>query len=703
MINKAELIRKIIKLSGIEVSDAKTFFEIFLSKIAAYLKPGEALKINEVGVFLLKNRIKKNADEELNNNLSNLYLAYYTPESWREFYLTTEKAFSNDNGNLIFNIPNNIFSLTSPIDSYFSLSFGKPVIPLNINSYQPEVSVSPAEIKKEYEIFANKIISRGELIDNSIINSFVAVPSLKTETENVNIKYESQYDEVEEQESVSWDFGGDLEREIQEEEILDVEVNENDLPKFQKDFTDKYELAEEESDSMSWDFGAEEIEEIEGYESSIEEEVKEEEIIKKDERGEYEQVKSLTAEIKESSLLQNDPQGESSIWNSYANDSTAEKVSEEKVKEEDEEIDFSKTVDADYKEYFKGKASARFTPVNDFKKDESEESDEDDDLPFIKRKDGIIELQPRHIREERKAEKQQQKEFSLFSSSQKNQEEIAEAPQPAEAPKAPQLRLHIESDKKTEIKSSFSEKFFINKKPTPFTWKMVSGFIILMMTYFIYQNMQTDQPSKIITSLLPQKKIKVNTQVIERDFEIPVTYPYEPKAVMNFVPDNLVIKYASIGAKENIVETMPETRESNETNFTPPITDEENSALLFSKENPDNKLNQKGAVPKSEDKKTTTVVEQKSQIAKLSESGIIPDDTETAVVNNVFYDGSKYSVQVSSWPNQNTAVNEMERFKKMGYSAYIVKAFVASRNRIFYRVRVGGFNTVAEAQAFNKR
>lgn len=702
MLNKAELIRKIIKLSGIEVSDAKTFFEIFLSKIAAYLKPGEALKINDIGVFLLKNRSQKSTEDELNNNLSNLFLAYYTPESWREFYLTTEKAFSNDNGNLVFNIPNNIYTLSSPIDSYFSLSFGKPVIPLNINSYQPEISASQSEIKKEYENFANKIISGGELIDNSIINSFVAVPSIKNETEEINIKYESQYEEVDETESVSWDFGDDLEREIQEEEILDVEVNENDLPKFQNDFTNKYELAEEESDSMSWDFGAEETEGIEGYESSIDEEVKEEEIIKKDERGEYEQVKSLTAEIKESSLLQNDPQNTDSIWNSYANDATVEKEPEEKLNVEDDEIDFSKTVDADYKEYFKGKSSARFTPVNNFKKEESEEED-DDDLPFIKRKDGIIELQPRHVREERRAEKQQQKEFSLFSSSQKNEEETAEATQPVEAPKAPQLRLHIESEKKTELKPSFSEKFFINKKPTPLTWKMVSGIIILMMTYFIYQNMKSEQPSKILTSLLPQKKINVNTQIIERDFEIPVTYPYEPKAVMNFVSDNLIINYSSAGIFGNIVETIPEVRETNETNFTPPITDEENSALLFSKENPDNQLNQKGAAPKSEDKKTTTDVQQKSQIAQLSESGIIPDDTETSVVNNIFYDGSKYSVQVSSWPNQNTAISEMERFKKMGYSAYVVKAFVASRNKIFYRVRVGGFNNVAEAQAFNKR
>lgn len=706
MLNKAELIRKIIKHSGLDVADAKSFFEIFLSKIAFYLKPGEAIKLDSIGVFLLKRRNDTDTnEEELQTNNSNLYLAFYTHDLWREFYLTSSKVFNNDEGNLIFNIPNNIYSQTSPVDSYFSLSFEKPVIPLDISSYQSKTSLSPQELKKEYENYVNKLISSGELIENEIINSFTNIPTnkniIKDESENI--------------ENVSWDFGEEFARELEEEEILDVEVNENDIQDLKSQFTDKYELAEDENENMSWEFGPPESEVIEGYESSFNEEEKisgEDELkirnINKDTRGEFEEVKSLTTEIEDSIFSNKEPSAADNIWNSYLNENKTETTENASI--EDDEIDFSKTVDADYKEFFKGKNSPRFTPVNNSEleekgKIEDESIEDEDDFPFIKRKDGIIELQPRHIRDERRAKKEQ--EFSLFSSSQKVEEVVEEEQTDLdEESKFPDLRLHVESENiNKQRQDSFLSKFILDKKPTALTWKLFSGFLIITMSYFIYQKTQSEDPNKIIVFDKPQKQININTQIIEREFEVPVTYPYMIKAIINFVPDNIEINLSNLKPNESFVDNnITETRDVNiNENFTPPISDEENAALLFSKDNPNNKLNQKGQEPKAEEKKTETETKSKSQLANLSASGVIPDDTETSVVNNIFYDGSNYSVQVSSWPTTDKAFSEMERFKKMGYTAYVVKAYIPSRNKTFYRVRVGGFSSVTEAQSFNKR
>ena len=51
---KAELIRKIVKRSGIPDSEAKVFFEIFLQKTSGMLRPGQAVKLKSFGYFQLR-------------------------------------------------------------------------------------------------------------------------------------------------------------------------------------------------------------------------------------------------------------------------------------------------------------------------------------------------------------------------------------------------------------------------------------------------------------------------------------------------------------------------------------------------------------------------------------------------------------------------------------------------------------------------
>lgn len=66
--------------------------------------------------------------------------------------------------------------------------------------------------------------------------------------------------------------------------------------------------------------------------------------------------------------------------------------------------------------------------------------------------------------------------------------------------------------------------------------------------------------------------------------------------------------------------------------------------------------------------------------------------------NQIYFDGSKYSVQVSSWLNNSIAENEVKKLRARGFDAYIYKALV--NNNFWSRVRIGYFNSKAEAEGF---
>ena len=71
---------------------------------------------------------------------------------------------------------------------------------------------------------------------------------------------------------------------------------------------------------------------------------------------------------------------------------------------------------------------------------------------------------------------------------------------------------------------------------------------------------------------------------------------------------------------------------------------------------------------------------------------------ERAVKNLIYSDGNLYCFQVSSWKRETVAKQEVARIKKKGYDAFYVEAQIPNRGT-WYRVRVGYFNSVDEAQA----
>jgi len=71
---------------------------------------------------------------------------------------------------------------------------------------------------------------------------------------------------------------------------------------------------------------------------------------------------------------------------------------------------------------------------------------------------------------------------------------------------------------------------------------------------------------------------------------------------------------------------------------------------------------------------------------------------EKKVKGFIYTDGNYYVVQKSSWKNKNQAESEVKRLKKQGLNAFYNSVELPERGGTWYRVRIGYFNTLDEAE-----
>lgn len=88
---------------------------------------------------------------------------------------------------------------------------------------------------------------------------------------------------------------------------------------------------------------------------------------------------------------------------------------------------------------------------------------------------------------------------------------------------------------------------------------------------------------------------------------------------------------------------------------------------------------------------------------KKTESGLVTGRVynvaaERNVGKMIFTDGYLYCFQVSSWRSREKAESELKRLKAKGYDAFIVVANLPELDGTWYRVRVGYFGSLAEAE-----
>jgi cell division septation protein DedD/nucleoid DNA-binding protein len=579
---KAEIIRKLAKRVGVQDLDAKIFFEVFLRKVSLQLNPGETIRVKNIGYFQMRTgKIKNISVGNPEHVLADLIV-----------YHPLRNDIDEAGESLIFNIPFKTEEEYNVIDSYFSLSFGKPVIPLkNANVSEYFIPPSGNELRRLFDTKADKLLqeveviedfAKGEeilLIDSEHINPNqmeINWDEINAESASPgNLFEETTQNTVSDNDAFSWAFGEELEKQIEEEALLDTGTEDNL-------FVDYEDLK-----GLSWDFG-ENIDTKE--EPPIPPDTPHQDEIIKDVNN-FQRVNSFTTDFNIEHNKQYSPE------NIPSEDSDLLNSINEELNDE-------------------GFAEIKHVPRNyQIERDMNIEPDELPEIPAVENELNILNNEIKEL---------------------DNNEPLI--PEPF-------------TYKGATIKQGYS-----NKKGLGF-FVILAVLLVLTGTVFLYIkviNPYYAGHNKVAVTKVDSYNIP--PVIIERDYSIPVTYPYTKDS--------------------NIVHPVDPIDKSV---FAPPGNTKNNDSV---------------AAPPQEKKKADAPVKQ-TLPAAVKKNIQTPD---VKVKQFIYKSGNKYVVQISSWASKSRALEHAAHFTKMGYQTGIE---MANLDRgVYYRVRVGNFNSEIEAQKF---
>ncbi|MBN1300345.1 MAG: SPOR domain-containing protein [Melioribacteraceae bacterium] len=233
-----------------------------------------------------------------------------------------------------------------------------------------------------------------------------------------------------------------------------------------------------------------------------------------------------------------------------------------------------------------------------------------------------------------------------------------------------------------------------------------------------YQPLGGDEDaSAVFNKLVELLNIEVNTS------NSPVNY--DPAIARRIEEANKdVVENLQSGLSETLKQQQIESSvdSADERNTGENITgeiDSENRMIIDHSENSDTQLNDEAdikSIAKIIDPITGNFIELKNNDRgtdnNISETQAEDSDdveltynpaNERNVTNTIFTDGNLYCFQVSSWKRITIAEKEVERLKRSKHNAFIVEARPKHKQGVWYRVRVGYFNTLQEAKDYQKR
>jgi len=84
-------------------------------------------------------------------------------------------------------------------------------------------------------------------------------------------------------------------------------------------------------------------------------------------------------------------------------------------------------------------------------------------------------------------------------------------------------------------------------------------------------------------------------------------------------------------------------------------------------------------------------------------SGNYDANTDRMINSHVWTDGSIYVVQHSSWSSSYRANRIVSQLKAQGHNAFVFKIYIPKFGKTYYRVRIGYFNSLSEAQNYARK
>ncbi len=636
---KAELIRKISNRAGVPDSEAKVFFEIFLKKSSELLSPGEAIFLKGFGHFQLRKGMIKSSDQDMENLPKDsifLELMVYYPTTLREEEVKEE---------IVFNVPAAQYGKYNPIDSHFSLSIGKPIIPIKgISTQDFFIPLTGQELRKLVEDRVDKLLSNIELvksytkgneiliIDTDSIKShqlefnWGEVPSKNISDSKLIAKSKevlTSTKDIAEQE-ITWDFGEDISKEIVEQSILDVDKEETSIIEDQFD-------KEIEEDRTDWNFGINSIEEPP--------EDKPEKMEKADNSGESNAViKKDTFEEMMAEEPDTKIEEENNIDRKFERvrsfSSYFDKDDDNVLPDPDSYKKLRKSDTVSFDDY---EPDSQINNENNllnvegleealqFEKKNDLDNSVKDDINFIGDKNLLNEEEGKSLAGNTDNETISKNNMDLqndFKDSTNDEDK-------KEKPRKSRIITRIEERGSYHSREGLTPVFII-------ALIIIIAIVIAMYFYFTHAFASSKNPD---SQKLAQSKT-IESSIVGRDYTLPVTNSYNKK------------ESDSKGEKNNKV-----TVENGE------LHNEKDNATSISFNN-------------------------------------LPSQVDTAKLHeNISMEDGNYVVQVSSWKSRAIANQQVAKYLAKGYDAYAEKANVPGKGA-WYRVKLKNFKSMREAEDF---
>ncbi len=639
---RAELVKKLTSYAVVDDAYATSFMEAFLMQLHE--------RLHEYETFVLPFKISFSQKKIVRNN--------------EEFYLitcTSQNPLDTPPEELVFAVPTVHDEKKHDKYSVFSISIGKQIIPTKemiASGFAFEPSFS---LKNYFRGKVENLLQSGEFESKKPEPSDFAWNFAPSESENLFSSDESLHEEIsKEVQEFTWDFGNNWKRELHEEEILSVEPSLENVIKHT--FIQENVKEEAEEESSKWDFGEDESQKSSEVKDETKAQTNIEEVDFSKLHGksdseqhsyDYQEVKAKTHEV-------------SIDLPEY------EKLFEREVHEEEPETNLQED-ELLRKTNVHDDHYVHVQSTSEFVLTQEQES-------LLTGKDPFSNFTV----EKTDAEFEDHSGGSVWPGQYFGQKKVTSFPFEKTTSDEYQVTKEKEvEENETLIKREKGNKF----------WLIASIMLIITIVIVLYWKM-LGIPNWLKIQPQTEQLVKKKPAIIEREYDIPVTYPYEVKITEPPKVEQVVDNKSQSSLSPNV--NLPGEKSQIAKN------DIETSDL-FSKNNPYNQIGKKtDKTPEQVQPSKPKTVEVKEPVKKkevIKEK--LPESKKSVLVrDNIYLEGSSYVVQLSSWKSEAIADQEVSRLQKRGIKAFKTSVVIPQKGGTWYRVKVGGFSSAEEASRF---
>ncbi|MGK9367579.1 SPOR domain-containing protein [Melioribacter sp. Ez-97] len=672
--NIDELKKKVSGSLGVSSSEAELAFGIFVKKLADQLAPGLTIKVPGVGFFQLKKNNEENKSDEI-------------------LFSPLRESLSDKVTFISIDMPVHFYEEPSEDTETFSIGVGKPIIPIGEEAEQ-DAEASYVVFKKLIEERTNDLLSESERIpDANIWDEYYKSEKSGTKqdikTELSELTADLHFDE----DRVSEDIINNI---IDDRDKNDEKTEEDDLTPSQllEDY-ESFEDAEttlptENNQDKEEDFGLEYL--LENLESDSANEN-----VDNDDISEREEVKEIEKEEEAHEEAADKVDGD------VIPDESVDGVPEEQAQEEnaEEEILEEEITDEMQEEEETSISESEYEP--DDKKEVDETKEIEIELGKHRKKDQEyveerIDVEDTDEPVDADIEDEEEDEFLGLGKKIEGNTEWNWGDELKE-----ELENYDDSEFEEEIEDVHEEEDIL-KSP-----RRVSENLFEKLETTIKEELKEERISTKYEFVEQKEERRPVTSAQQNKYEDEQEYEEEKTGYLKYVIIGLFVAIMFAGVIYLFFnggnKSEPEIAERQNAAA---VQEQGNNEIASLSQDQNESINENIPPVIEDDFPRVAKLEDKTNIQaapaprqSVDNAGLyINPANDIHVYKTIFTDGSRYYVQTSSWRNEAKAINEVSNWKRKGHKAYIMKVNIPEKGGIWFRVRVGPFNSESEARKF---